>query len=120
MTRRVEATVGVEQRRPTHGNQWRAGRFAPRARARVSHMTWLGISIVLSLLLTVVVNVGLRVFPDAGRRIARAMTQPSLPSETEGRRTNHRLRLWTPWKAMLLSSVVLTIVVNLWLWLART
>jgi len=83
-------------------------------------MTWLGISIVLSLLLTIVLNVGLRLFPDAGRRVVRGMTQPSLPSAGERRPSNHRLRLWTPWKVMILGSVILTIAVNLVLWLART
>jgi len=76
-------------------------------------MTWLGISVVLSLLLTIVLNVGLRLFPDAGRRVARAMSQPSLPSAGESRPSNHRVRIWAPWKAMILGSVILTIVVNL-------
>jgi len=82
-------------------------------------MTWLGISIVLSLLLTIVLNVGLRLFPDAGRRLARGMTQPSLPSAGESRPSNQRVRLWAPWKAMILGSVILTLVLNLVLWLAR-
>ena len=82
-------------------------------------MTWLGISIVLSLLLTIVLNVGLRLFPDAGRHVVRGLTQPSVPSAGESRPSNHRFRLWTPWKAMILVSVILTIVVNLVLWLAR-
>ena len=79
-------------------------------------MTWLGISIVLSLFLTVVLNVGLRLFPDAGRRIARGMT--TLPSAGE-KPPGDRVRLWTPWKAMILGSVILTIVLNLALWIAR-
>ena len=82
-------------------------------------MTWLGISIVLSVLLTVVLNVGLRLFPDAGRRVARGMARPSLPSADESRPGNHRVRLWTPWKAMILGSVILTIALNLVLWIAR-
>ena len=82
-------------------------------------MTWLGISIVLSLRLTIVLNVGLRLFPDAGRRAARGLTQPWSPSAGESRRGNHRVRLWTPWKAMVLGSVILTIVLNLVLWIAR-
>ena len=82
-------------------------------------MTWLGISIALSVLLTVVLNVGLRLFPDAGRRIARGMTQASFPTADEARPSNQRVRLWTPWKAMILGSLILTIVVNLVLWIAR-
>jgi glycerol uptake facilitator-like aquaporin len=82
-------------------------------------MTWLGISIVLSLLLTIVLNVGLRMFPDAGRRAARGLAPPSLPGADEGRERNHRVRVWVPWKAMIVGSVILTIVVNLLLWIAR-
>jgi len=82
-------------------------------------MTWLGISIVLSLLLTIVLNVGLRLFPDAGSRVARGMTQPRLPSSGEKRPGGDRVRLWTPWKAMILGSVILTIALNLVLWIAR-
>lgn len=82
-------------------------------------MTWLGISIVLSLLLTIVLNVALRLFPDAGRRVARRMTQPPLPRAGDSRPSNHALRVWAPWKAMILGSVILTILVNLVLWLAR-
>ena len=82
-------------------------------------MTWLGISIALSLLLTIVLNVGLRLFPDAGRRIARGMTRPPLPGAYEGGASNRRVRVWAPWKAMILGSVILTIVLNVVLWIAR-
>ena len=43
-------------------------------------MTWLGISIVLSLLLTIALNVGLRLFPDAGRRVV-PRNDPTLVAE---------------------------------------
>ena len=82
-------------------------------------MTWLGVSIVLSILLTIVLNVGLRMFPDAGRRLARGLSEPP-PSAGERRQSNHRVRVWAPWKAMILVSVILTIALNLVLWLART
>ena len=73
-------------------------------------MTWLGISIALSLVLTIVLNVWLRLFPDVGRRVA------SHFDDVGG--SNHRVRLWTPWRAMILGSVILTIVVNLVIWIA--
>jgi hypothetical protein len=85
-------------------------------------VTWLGISILLSIVLTVVLNVGLRLFPGAGRRVARGLTNLSnlsSPNVSETRRSDHRVRLWTPWKAMILASLILTIVVNLVLWIAR-
>jgi hypothetical protein len=78
-------------------------------------MTWLGVSIVLSLLLTIILNAGLRIFPDAGRRVTRGMPQHSLPGDGVSGPSNHRL--WAPWKTMILGSVILTIVLNLVLWL---
>jgi hypothetical protein len=86
---------------------------------RRATMTWLGVSIVLSLLLTIILNVALRMFPDFGRRLARGLTQPSFPSADQGRPSKPQLRLWTPWKAMILGSVILTIVLNLLIWIAR-
>ena len=82
-------------------------------------MTWLGISVALSVLLTVILNVGLRLFPDAGRRVTRGLAESSLRNAGEPRPSNHRVRVWTPWKAMILGSVILTIVVNLVLWITR-
>ena len=80
-------------------------------------MPWLAISIVLSVVLTVALNVAVRVFPDASRRIARGMTRPPRPTP-EGTRTSDR-RVWVPWKAMIVGSVMLTIIVNLALWIVR-
>jgi len=81
-------------------------------------MSWLGVSIVLSVVLTVVLNVALRAFPGTSRRIARGVTKHARPA-ADGTRTNdRRTRVWVPWKAMLVGSVILTIVVNLALWIA--
>ena len=79
---------------------------------------WLVISLVLSVLLTVLLNVGLRVFPDASRRIAREATKLMSPTAEETRMSNRSVRVWMPWKAMLLGSVILTIVLNLVFWIA--
>ena len=78
-------------------------------------MTWLVASVVLSVLLTVVLNVGARLFPDAGRRIARRIDQSTWGRDP----SDPRIRVWAPWKAVLLASVLLTIVLNLVLWIAR-
>ena len=80
---------------------------------------WLVISLALSVLLTVLLNVGLRVFPDASRRIARDATKLMSPTAEENRTNNRSARVWMPWKAMILGSVILTIVVNVVLWIAR-
>ena len=82
-------------------------------------MSWLVISIVLSVVLTVLLNVGLRVFSrPASRRVTSAMTEPGWPATDETRLTNRRVRVWMPWKAMIVGSLILTIVVNLVLWIA--
>lgn len=78
-------------------------------------MTWLVASVVLSVVLTVILNVGARLFPDAGRRAARRIDE-----STWGRDPRDRsIRVWAPWKVMILASAVLTIVLNLLLWIAR-
>ena len=81
---------------------------------------WLVISIALSVVLTVLLNVGLRIFPGAGRRVAREVNKLTFPTTDDTRESDRRVRVWVPWKAMILGSVVLTIVVNLMLWFART
>jgi len=83
-------------------------------------MNWLGLSVALSIVLTVVLNVGLRLFPDVRRRVARAMTESTWPGADEARSRNRRVRLWFPWKAMILGSLLLTVLVNLVLWITRT
>jgi hypothetical protein len=81
-------------------------------------MTWLGLSVVASIVLTVLLNVGLRLFPDAGRRIAREVTQLTSPRD-DPERSNDRVRVWAPWKAMLIASVLLTLLLNLVLMIGR-
>jgi hypothetical protein len=60
----------------------------------------------VSVVLTIVLNLGARAFPRAGERSARrlddwASAQPS------------GVRVYFPWKAMLVGSIALTIVLNL-------
>ena len=81
-------------------------------------MSWLIASIALSVVLTLLLNVGLRVFPGAGGRVTSAVTEPEWPAPHETRTSGRRVRVWTPWKGMILASVILTIVVNLVLWIA--
>ena len=82
-------------------------------------MPWLAVSIVASVVLTVLLNVAIRVFPGAGRRLAQAMARLTLPSPEENRSGDRRVRVFIPWKAMIIGSVVLTIVVNVALWISR-
>jgi hypothetical protein len=81
-------------------------------------MDWLVMSIVASVVLTIVLNLGLRLFPGAGERGGRraatwAAPDPEVragPDEAQPHRS--RVRVFFPWKAMLLASLVLTILLN--------
>jgi len=78
---------------------------------------WLVVSLVLSVVLTVVVNIVLWLFPGLGDRIARSFERLAARAPGEARKDDRRVRVFVPWKAMIVASLVLTIVVNLVLWL---
>ena len=80
-------------------------------------MQWLVISVGLSVILTVLLNVGLRAFPEAAHRLARSLTSFTSPSADDARTNGRRGRVFIPWKAMVLGSLILTIVVNVVLWI---
>jgi hypothetical protein len=75
---------------------------------------WLVASIVLSIVLTVVLNVLLRVFPDAGDRAARRLEDVAGPDGDRG--SGARTRVYVPWKAMIVVSLLATLVLNVVLW----
>ena len=81
---------------------------------------WLVVSIVLSIVLTVVPNLVLWLFPGAGRRAADGMARVAANADRRatGGEDSH-VRVIFPWKAMLIGSIVLTVVLNLLLVLAR-
>jgi hypothetical protein len=79
---------------------------------------WLLISVGLSVILTVLLNVGLRAFPEAAHRLARSLTTFTWLSADDARRNDRRVRVFIPWKAMVLGSLIVTIVVNVVLWIA--
>ena len=74
-------------------------------------MQWLAVSIVLSIVLTVVLNVVLRSFPRAGEQVGRKLAEVAEERPDGG--------VYVPWKAMIIVSLVLTIGLNLLLWLVR-
>jgi hypothetical protein len=88
-----------------------------RKRANLGTVRWLVISIGLSVILTVFLNVVLRAFPDVGHRLARSLSTFTSPSADDARSNDRRVRVFIPWKAMLLGSLILTIVVNVVLWI---
>ncbi len=79
-------------------------------------MSWLVLSLVLSIVLTVVLNLGVRAFPNGSRRVGergeRWLADRALDDSP-------RVRVFFPWKAMLLGSIVLTVLVNVIAALAR-
>jgi hypothetical protein len=75
-------------------------------------VSWLVVSLVLSVALTVALNVALRLFPGAGAGMARALDDLAT-SRDDGNEDQRRIRVIFPWKAMLLGSLLLTIVLNL-------
>jgi hypothetical protein len=76
-------------------------------------MQWLAASLVLSVVLTVLVNLALWLFPGMRDRTARGI-------ESYAAHGDRRTRVIVPWKAMLIASLVLTVVINVLLWLGRT
>ncbi len=79
-------------------------------------MSWLVMSLVLSIVLTVGLNLGVRAFPNGARRMEERT------GDRVARRTIDdapRVRVFFPWKAMLIGSIVLTVLVTLIAALAR-
>jgi hypothetical protein len=74
---------------------------------------WLVVSLVASVVLTVLLNVAVRLWPGAADRSAERITdwadhQAPPPSDDD----QGRVRVIVPWKAMLIASVVLTVLLN--------
>ena len=84
-------------------------------------VSWLAFSIVASIVLTIVLNVALRAFPGASRRLGDALSRWAEPGERDGYadEPQPRVRWYFPWKAMLIGSIVLTVVINIVLALLR-
>jgi hypothetical protein len=75
-------------------------------------------SIVLSVVLTIVVNAVLWLFPGSGRRVddgvqRLAERQAGSFDARYDRPQRSRVQVIFPWKAMLIGSIVLTVVLNL-------
>jgi hypothetical protein len=82
-------------------------------------VNWLVVSIVASVVLTVVLNVAIRLWPGAAERGSRQLDDwASRQPAAELGDDRHRVRVVVPWKAMLLASIVLTVVLNVVLRLA--
>ena len=78
-------------------------------------MSWLALSLVLSIVLTVALNLWLRAFPNAADRAARRLDDlaASDAERKAGAGAGERgVHVDAPWKAMLIGSLILTIVLN--------
>lgn len=84
----------------------------------LGRVQWLMISLGLSIVLTVLLNVVLRVFPNAGRRAARDLEASIWRPAIDARSNDRGGRVLVPWKAMIVASLILTVVLNIALRLA--
>lgn len=76
-------------------------------------------SIVASIVLTVVLNLVPMIFPNSATKLKRKMMEQLEESDKTPASKKPRVQVFFPWKAMLLISVVLTVVVNLIGWMSR-
>jgi hypothetical protein len=78
---------------------------------------WLAASIVLSVALTLALNIALRLFPGSGQRLFQAFNRlvspPADPADNPANNADRRVRVFVPWKAMIVGSLVLTVAINL-------
>ena len=76
-------------------------------------MEWLVFSLVASLVLTLLLNVAIRLWPGAlSRGTARFTGWAERREAPEAEGGPGHIRVIVPWKAMLLASVILTVVLN--------
>lgn len=74
------------------------------------------LSLVLSVVLTVALNLAVRAFPNGRRRVEeRAASWLEAPPEERP----SRVRVFFPWKAMIIGSIALTVLLNVVAALAR-
>lgn len=83
---------------------------------------WLIVSIVGSFVLTVLLNVLPMLFPKTARHVQERMIeeiQKQHAWEDDDARPGPAVKVFFPWKAMLIGSLVLTVLINLIGWFAR-
>lgn len=72
--------------------------------------------LLTSLILTVVLNVGLRVFPGLSQRLTRwvqSLAEDDSPDPDPNHGGRSGVRVIVPWRAMLVGSIALTVLLNL-------
>ena len=66
----------------------------------------------MSVVLTALLKIGLRAFPDAGRRVARGLAELTSPDYDGGHERDRRFRVFVAWKAMIVGSVMINLVLR--------
>lgn len=74
---------------------------------------WLLVSIIGSVVLTVALNLILRLFPDTARRAQDRLFEEMQASDEPDEAPGPRFRVFFPWRFMLVASIVLTLLANL-------
>jgi hypothetical protein len=77
---------------------------------------WLLFSVVLSLVLTLALNIVLRLFPGGARRAMNWFDDTSAQHSDGPVTSRSHVRVVVPWKTMIAVSIVLTIAINLLVW----
>ncbi len=78
-------------------------------------------SIIASVVLTILVNLLPQLFPNSARRAEEKLRDALSQSiEKQQGKEPTRVRVFFPWKAMLVASLVLTLLVNLVGWFASS
>ncbi len=71
-------------------------------------------SMIASLVLTVIINILPLLFPNAATRLQKKIEENARNSIEQHEDANQpRVKVFFPWKAMLIGSIVLTVLVNL-------
>ena len=79
-------------------------------------MQWLLLSVVLSLVLTLTLNIVVRLFPGGARRAMNWFDDLSAQHSDESTTSQRRVSVVVPWKTMIAVSIVLTVVINVLVW----
>ncbi len=77
------------------------------------------ISIVGSIVLTLVVNALPLLFPNTTAKVQRKLEEKAQQTYRQDSENQPRVKVFFPWKTMLVASLVLTILINLFRVLAR-
>ncbi len=80
-------------------------------------MSWLVLSIVASVVLTVALNLAIRLFPGFAERGRRGLDDWVERQSAAREPSDSHVQVFAPWKAMLIGSLVLTVALNLLLWI---